>query len=70
MTDAMMNKATNWKPLVRQRRSQNVGVVYALPAEVLAVLDALMRTSVWPERRCKRGKHLGLSSRSVPWHEF
>ena len=45
MTDAMMNKPTNWMPLVRHKRSQNAGVVYTLVDEVMAVVDALMRTS-------------------------
>ena len=33
MTDAMMNKTTKWRPLVRHRRSQNAGVVYPSVAE-------------------------------------
>jgi hypothetical protein len=45
MNDAMMNKPTNWMPLVRQRRSQNAGVVYGLVLEAVAVMGALMRIS-------------------------
>lgn len=32
-------------PAVRHKRSQNAGVVYTLVDEVMAVVDALMRTS-------------------------
>src|SRR5438034_8846675 len=41
----MMNKPTDWMPLVRHKRSQNTGVVYTLVDEVMTVLDALMRIS-------------------------
>ena len=41
----MMNKATNWMPLVRHKRSQNAGVAYTLADEALAGVDALMTIS-------------------------
>src|SRR4051812_3232684 len=43
MRYAMMNKTTNWMPLVRHKRSQNPRVVYPLVEEAMAVVDALMR---------------------------
>src|ERR1700704_2209814 len=45
MIYAMMNKTTNWMPLVRHKRSQNPRVVYMLVDEVMAAGDALMRQS-------------------------
>jgi hypothetical protein len=45
MIYAMMNKTTNWMPLVRHKRSQNPRVVYTLVDEGMAVVDALMRQS-------------------------
>jgi hypothetical protein len=38
----MMNRPTNWRPLVRHKRSQNAGVVYPLVDEGTAVVDAVM----------------------------
>src|SRR5712691_6464845 len=45
MMYAMMNKTTNWMPLVRHKRSQNPRVVYTLVDEVMAVEDAVTRIS-------------------------
>src|SRR2546421_5933519 len=45
MTYAMMKQTRNWMPPVRQKRSQNALVLYALGDEVLAMVDALMRIS-------------------------
>jgi hypothetical protein len=42
----MMNKTTNWMPLVRHKRSQKPRVVYPLVEEAMAVVDALMRISL------------------------
>ena len=44
----MMNKATDWMPLVRHNHSQNTGVVYTLVLGETAVLDVPMR--VLPSR--------------------
>ncbi len=40
MTYAMMKKTTKLMPLMRHKRSQNTGVVYALVDEDVAVVDA------------------------------
>src|ERR1700674_1048974 len=45
MTYETMKKTTNWRPLVRHKRSQNTGVMYALVDEVAGVVDALMSIS-------------------------
>src|SRR6266550_607049 len=45
MTYAMIKKTTKLMPLMRHKRSQNTGVVYALVDEVIALVDALMRIS-------------------------
>jgi hypothetical protein len=46
MTYAMMKKTTKLMPLMRHKRSHNMGVVYTLVDEVIAVVDALMTISL------------------------
>src|SRR5260370_25971437 len=45
MMYARMKKPTDWIPLVRHSCSHNTGLVFSLVDEVIAVVDALMKTS-------------------------
>src|SRR6202022_580537 len=66
MIYAMMNKTTNWMPLVRHKRSQNPPVVYPLVDEVMAVGDIPTSSRVKEQGRLPHEGGGELKQRAMP----